>query len=96
LTLPTDASEFICIVCDETVVAAMSAECNWCSNRYHLNQRNDVVAKDCGEVWIDEQYMALQFACANCLRGGDGASAAPPARRTRAGASRPRRYRRRM
>jgi hypothetical protein len=45
----------------------MSAECNWCDGRYHLNQRNDIEGKDCGAVWIDEQYLALQFACSNCL-----------------------------
>ena len=75
-----------CAVCGEAVDAAMSAECNWCDRRFHLNQRNDVEAKDCGRVWIDAQYMALQFACDDCLReadtagGGDGAvaSAATP------------------
>lgn len=76
----------------------MSAECNWCDGRYHLNQRNDIVAKDCGQVWIDEQYMALQFACDNCL-GGRGAPRAGAAT-TRSIASRVetgrrRRYRRR-
>ena len=45
----------------------MSADCNWCNSRYHLNQRNDIEGKDCGQVWIDEQYMALQFACDRCL-----------------------------
>jgi hypothetical protein len=45
----------------------MTAECNWCDRRYHLNQRNDVAGKDCGQVWIDEQHLALQFACNDCL-----------------------------
>jgi hypothetical protein len=59
----------------------MSATCNWCNGLYHLNQRNDVEAKDCGQVWIDEQYMALQFACEACLAGdGDGRKTAPPNR----------------
>jgi DNA-directed RNA polymerase subunit RPC12/RpoP len=60
--------EYVCVVCGEPVEARMSADCNWCNGRYHLNQRNDIEAKDCGQVWIDEQYMALQFACDNCLR----------------------------
>ena len=51
----------------------MTAECNWCDQPYHLNQRNDIEAKDCGQVWIDEQYLALQFACNTCLGEGDGA-----------------------
>ncbi len=77
----------------------MSAECNWCDQRYHLNQRNDVEAKDCGEVWIDDQYLALQFACQNCLtgpaagsRGGAQTPASAPRRQPTA---RLRRYRKR-
>jgi hypothetical protein len=73
----------------------LSAECNWCEGRYHLNQRNDIEAKDCGQVWIDEQYLALQFACDNCLRGQAGPTASPPRSVTRPPSSRPRRYRRR-
>jgi hypothetical protein len=60
----------------------MTAECNWCDQPFHLNQRNDVEGKDCGAVWIDEQYMALQFACNTCLAGADRAgTAVPPATR---------------
>ncbi len=78
----------------------MSAECNWCDNRYHLNPRNDVEAKDCGEVWIDEQYLALQFACNTCITGpaAESRAAQPtprPATQARSSAGRPRRYRRR-
>ena len=64
-------SAYFCAVCGEGVDAKMSAECNWCDGRYHLNQRNDVEGKDCGQVWIDEQYLALQFACNNCLASDD-------------------------
>ena len=86
----------------------MTAECNWCDQRFHLNQRNDVEAKDCGAVWIDEQYMALQFACNACLADVDrtgaavpptarATSVAPAAQRASASSSEPRRrrYRRR-
>jgi hypothetical protein len=59
--------ESACAVCGEAVEARASADCNWCNRRFHLNQRNDVEAKDCGQVWIDEQYMALQFACNTCI-----------------------------
>jgi hypothetical protein len=52
-----------CSVCGGAMTFAQSAECNWCDQRYHLNQRNDVEAQDCGQVWIDEQFLALQFAC---------------------------------
>ena len=63
----SEEAVIVCVVCDEPVDAGMSAACNWCNGIYHLNQRNDVDAKDCGQVWIDEQYMALQFACDACL-----------------------------
>jgi hypothetical protein len=63
--------QHVCVVCGEAAAAALTAECNWCDGRYHLNQRNDVEGKDCGEVWIDEQFLALQFACYGCLRGDD-------------------------
>lgn len=69
----------------------MSAVCNWCDSRYHLNQRNDVEAKDCGEVWVDEQYLALQFACNSCL----GKTQKAPASTRSSRLSRPRRYKRR-
>jgi len=93
------AASFFCTVCGEGVDAKMSAECNWCDGRYHLNQRNDVEGKDCGQVWIDEQYLALQFACNNCLASDDAPS--PPVRigpaQKRSGLARPhqRKYKRR-
>ena len=65
---------FTCRVCGEQAAAAAMSECNWCDQRFHLNQRNDVEGKDCGEVWIDEQYLALQFACNACLSGGKATS----------------------
>ncbi len=68
---PDNALTYICRVCNEPAAAAMTAECNWCDARYHLNQRNDVAGKDCGQVWVDEQYLALQFACNTCLVGTD-------------------------
>lgn len=86
-------SSYVCVVCVESVRASMSSECSWCNGRYHLNQRNDVVAKDCGRVWIDEQYMALQFACDNCLNPSE--ERPPRTRSVAARSARPRRYRRR-
>ena len=77
--MPDSTTATACVVCGEAVDAKMSAECNWCDGRYHLNQRNDVEAKDCGQVWIDEQYMALQFACDKCL-ASDIVLAAPAER----------------
>ena len=88
----TAQSVVICAVCGEEAVANMTAECNWCGNVYHLNQRNDVEAKDCGQVWIDEQYLTLQFACDTCLSGG---APEPPRQDPTSAKDQPRRYKRR-
>jgi hypothetical protein len=90
----TAPAALTCAVCGEDVSPAMSAECNWCGRRFHLNQRNDVESKDCGKVWIDEQYMALRFACDDCLAGGRDEAPAAAARPRRLRVRR-RRYRRR-
>lgn len=97
------SSAYICSVCGERAEAAMTAECNWCDARFHLNQRNDVESKDCGQVWVDEQYLALQFACNSCLAGTDRDPAtaempsapAPTARPPSPSPDRARRYKRR-
>jgi hypothetical protein len=93
--MDTDQSETqTCAVCGGVMAPAQSAECNWCDARYHLNQRNDVEGKDCGQVWIDEQFLALQFACNNCLAADQALPAPPVAREIRVTGQR-RRYRRR-
>jgi len=66
-----------CAVCAEPAEEAASALCGVCDRRFHLNQRNDIDGKDCGEVWIDEQYLSLRFACFNCL-GRSTATNEPP------------------
>ena len=71
------SGETACAVCGEPVQEAASALCNVCDRRFHLNQRNDVDGKDCGEVWIDEQYLSLRFACFHCL-GRATAAGEPP------------------
>lgn len=69
----TGTGEATCTVCGDTVLESDSAVCGECDQRFHLNLRNDVDGKDCGDVWIDEQDLSLRFACFNCL-GGAGAS----------------------
>lgn len=56
-----------CVVCREEVDEKTSSTCNSCGGLFHLNQRNDIESKDCGVVWIDDRYLALEFACQNCL-----------------------------
>ncbi len=60
-----------CVVCkEEPVDDSNSSHCSFCQQRYHLNQRSDGDAKDCGDVWIGEASMALEFACRNCIDEG--------------------------
>lgn len=66
-----------CTICGESADEKSSAVCNNCGERFHLNQRNDVPGKDCGAVWIDERYLALEFACQRCLDGETGAGEMP-------------------
>jgi hypothetical protein len=57
-----------CVVCGEAVDETNSAVCQGCNRRFHLVLRQDQQGKDCGDVWINEAFMSLQFACFNCLR----------------------------
>jgi hypothetical protein len=63
-----------CHICCDPTDAANSAVCNTCGERFHLRLRNDAEGKDCGEVSINEQFLALEFACFTCL-GQDSSSA---------------------
>jgi len=87
----------VCSVCDEAAGDDELSVCNSCGEPFHLNQRNDRPGKDCGVVWINEQFPALEFACQRCL---DGGGAQQPAERPRilrpdSPGRGPRRYRKR-
>ncbi len=56
-----------CHVCGGAADATNSAVCSRCDRRFHLRLRNDADGRDCGDVWINEQYLALEFACFDCL-----------------------------
>ncbi len=64
----TASTEVTCAVCGQAAEESTSALCGECDRPFHLNQRNDVDGKDCGEVWVDEQFLSLRFACFTCLR----------------------------
>ena len=64
----TASTEVTCAVCGQPAEELASAICGECDRPFHLNQRNDVEGKDCGDVWVDEQYLSLRFACFTCLR----------------------------
>jgi hypothetical protein len=68
-----------CVVCGEAVDDTNSAVCQGCNRRYHLVLRQGEQGKDCGDVWINEAFMSLQFACFNCLPAAKVDSAPAPA-----------------
>jgi hypothetical protein len=59
-----------CVVCGERLDEVNSAVCDACGGRYHLIVRRDRPGKDCGDVWLNEAYLVLEYACSNCLGGG--------------------------
>jgi hypothetical protein len=67
---PTDPAEVApattCHVCTQPLTTEIET-CNNCERPFHLRKREDSTAPDCGDVWINEQYLALEFACDICL-----------------------------
>lgn len=56
-----------CCVCGEPADETNASDCYGCGRLYHLNQRNDVVARDCGDVWLNDSTLALEFGCQTCI-----------------------------
>ena len=83
----TASTEVTCAVCGEAAEESTSALCGECDRPFHLNQRNDVDGKDCGDVWVDEQFLSLRFACFTCLRPDADARSGRPSGRGEATAS---------
>jgi hypothetical protein len=63
----TNAASPPCHVCGRPLTQDI-ATCNNCERPFHLRQREDSDSPDCGEVWISEQHLALEYACNVCLK----------------------------
>lgn len=59
-----------CRVCGEAIPPDRAATCNNCHEPFHLRTRQDQDGADCGDVWINEQYLSLEFVCFACLGKG--------------------------
>lgn len=60
--------ELICVVCDEPIGGPLfEAHCTTCTKPFHLQQRTDVPGKDCGDVWLNDESLGLDFACFICI-----------------------------
>lgn len=62
-----------CVVCGEPLRPDAQADCYSCGQFFHLALTTTAGVEDCGQVWIDDEVMALQFACNGCL-GENGAA----------------------
>ena len=75
----TDTKPMTCHICGDAVSEADSTLCMQCDERFHLRLRNDSDGKDCGSVWVNDEYLSLEFACSNCLGvSPEGAPSEPP------------------
>ena len=64
-----------CAVCDAPLRSDAQADCYSCGRFFHLGLTADSDVADCGQVWIDDEVLALQFACNRCIDAQTGASA---------------------
>lgn len=68
-----------CHVCDGPLTDREPSVCSKCDRPFHLRHRDDEPGSDCGEVWVSEQHLALEYACLVCLgRAGEAGRAEPP------------------
>jgi len=65
--MSSETSAVVCVVCLHAVEPYMEAYCGVCGSLYHLNSRADLPGEDCGQVWINEEHLGLEFACNTCL-----------------------------
>ena len=56
-----------CAVCDGPLRSDAQADCYSCGRFFHLGLTADSEVDDCGQVWIDDEVLALQFACNRCI-----------------------------
>lgn len=64
---PQTPSDDACVVCAEPTDPVARADCYECGEYFHLKLTTTSDAPDCGDVWLDAEIMALQFACSLCL-----------------------------
>ncbi|MCY3567173.1 MAG: hypothetical protein OXH38_00990 [Chloroflexi bacterium] len=69
-----------CVVCDQPAAPEARSDCYRCGEYFHLRLTTTATGPDCGDVWIDDEVMALQFACHNCLAEQRGESMTTPDR----------------
>jgi hypothetical protein len=71
-----------CRVCGEAEPRPeLLSECFGCDRPFHLNPYANRPGKDCGDAWIGDDALTLQFYCRDCIeRSRREAGGAPPTR----------------
>lgn len=73
-----------CRICNQPMGEHETADCYVCGKLFHLQMIETADGPDCGDVWIDDEVLALQFACRDCIAAhAGGASESPEARAVR-------------
>ena len=67
-----------CAICADPLDTGSGATCNGCGRPFHLVLTQSSEGKNCGGVWLNEEFMTLEFGCAACL-AEQRAAAAPTA-----------------
>jgi predicted amidophosphoribosyltransferase len=67
----------LCHVCGKPLRSDLTY-CNNCDRPFHLRLRQASTGVDCGKVWINEQYLALEYACDTCLGKHPASDATEP------------------
>ena len=57
-----------CHLCNEPMGEHETADCYVCGELFHLQMLETSQGRDCGDVWIDDEVLALQFACNRCIK----------------------------
>jgi hypothetical protein len=60
-----------CVICNKPTGDETTAHCTFCAKPFHLSMRNDITIDECGEVWINDVHLGLEFACRSCLEGAN-------------------------
>lgn len=63
-----------CAVCARPLCPDAQADCYSCGQYFHLGLTANSDVEDCGQVWLDDEVLALQFACNSCLEAQSGAA----------------------
>ena len=57
----------LCTICGDAVDENSPALCNGCDEPFHLAVSQGSGEKECGRVWVNEQFMTLEYGCLRCL-----------------------------